>query len=136
MKKLFLFSLVAIFAFSCDFNDQPEPRDEGQTWSLVGFQEKVDGDLVYTAVQDSAYVYTLMPDGNFTKKIKNYTLEGTYEKKVVDNLTHYLFQYNTKNSVLIHSCDRDMEDYFINSDGHLAGTWDSCEGTKLFFRQR
>lgn len=48
-----------------------------------------------------AYVYVLRPYSNFTKKVGKYTLEGTFEKKVVDNLTHYIFQYDTNNSLLI-----------------------------------
>lgn len=132
MKRTLIFSLFALVAFSCDFNDQPEPKDEGQTWNLVGYQEMVDGNLEYTPVSDSTFSYSLRTDGTFIKKVGNYTVDGTYKTTSADNLTHYIFQFNSKNSLLIHSCDEGMEDYFINSQGELAGTWDSCDGTKLF----
>lgn len=133
MKNLSIFSLLAIIAFSCNFSELPEYKDGNQKWALAGYQVDLEGDLEYTSIQDSAYVYTMMPDGTFTKTVGEYELSGTYEESFSDGLTKYRFQYGTQQSLLIHSCSTDFEDYFINSKGQLTGTWDSCDGPKLYF---
>ena len=133
MKQFSIFALLAFLTFACDFNDQPEPRDESQKWALAGYQVNVLGEMEYTSIQDSAYIYSMMPDGSFTKTVGEYTLQGTYEQSISEGLTHYKFQYSTKNSLLVHSCTTDAEDYFINSKGQLTGTWDECDGPKLYF---
>lgn len=136
MKKFSIFALLTILAFSCDFNEMPELRDESQKWALAGYQVDVSGDLKYTSIQDSAYVYSLLPDGRFTKTVGEYKLEGTYEESVSDGLTRFKFIYTTKNSLLVHSCTPNAEDYFINSQGQLTGTWDACDGPKLYFDKK
>ena len=133
MKQFSIFALIALVAFSCDFNEMPELRDESQKWALAGYQVDISGDLEYTNIQDSAYVYALMPNGTFTKTVGDYKLEGKYEQSTSDGLTRYKFTYSATNSLLIHSCSSGTEDYFINSKGQLTGTWDECDGPKLYF---
>ncbi|WP_373396271.1 hypothetical protein V8V91_16475 [Algoriphagus halophilus] len=136
MKQSLIFAFLALIAFACDFNDMPEPRDETQKWALAGYQVEVSGDLEYTNIQDSAYVYSLLPDGSFSKKVGEYELKGTYEESFSDGLKRYKFMYTSKNSLLIHSCATSSEDYFINSKGQLTGTWDACDGPKLYFNKQ
>jgi len=133
MKNFSIFALLTFLAFSCDFNDVPELREESQKWALAGYQEDFLGDMKYTSIQDSAYVYALLPDGSFTKTVGQFKLEGTFEESFSNGLTRFKFLYTTKNSLLVHSCIPDVEDYFINSKGQLTGTWDACDGPKLFF---
>ncbi|MEN2280685.1 hypothetical protein AAGF08_01005 [Algoriphagus sp. SE2] len=136
MKKFSIFALLTLMVLSCNFNEMPELREESQIWSLVGYQVNISGDKKYTSIQDSAYVYSLLPDGSFTKTVGDYEIEGSYEKGLEDGLTRFKFFYSTKNSLLIHSCMQDEEDYFINSQGQLTGTWDACDGPKLFFDKK
>ncbi len=136
MKQFSIFAVLTFLALSCNFNEMPEQRDESQKWALAGYQVGVSGDLKYTSIKDSAYVYSLLPDGSFTKTVGEYKLEGSYEKSVSDGLTRFKFLYNTTNSLLVHSCTPDAEDYFINSKGQLAGTWDACDGPKLYFDKK
>ena len=133
MKQFSIIAVLTFLAFSCDFNDFPDIRNESQKWELAGYQVDDSGDFKYTSIKDSAYVYSMMPDGAFTKTVGEYKLEGTYKQSTSDGLTRYRFTYSTNNSLLIHSCEAGVEDYFINSRGQLTGTWDACDGPKLYF---
>lgn len=136
MKKISIFAFIAFVALSCNFNEIPELREESQNWVLAGYQVNISGDMKYTSIQDSAYVYSLLPDGSFTKTVGDFEIEGSYEKSFEDGLTRFKFLYTTKNSLLVHSCTVDSEDYFINSKGQLTGTWDACDGPKLYFDEQ
>lgn len=133
MKKYSIFALIAYLAFSCDFNEMTSPQDQSQKWNLVGYQEDVAGEMKYTSLQDSAYVYSLFPDGTFIKTVGENKLDGTYEQSFSEGLTRYTFKFAEDGDLLIHGCSSGSEEYFINSKGQLTGTWDSCDHPKLFF---
>ncbi len=133
MKHLILFLLLAVFAFSCDFNDYPDPVSGKQKWVIAGYQEGGVSNPSYISIRDSAYVYSLSSDGTFRKSIGKQSISGTYEERFEDGLRKFIFQYESANAQLIHSCSNDQEQYFLNSKGQLTGTWDACDGAKLYF---
>ncbi len=133
MKRAILFSLCAVFAFACDFNDQPAPRTAtSQEWTLSGYEE----DSLFVAVSDSTYIYTLNDDGTFNKKVGTFSLDGTFERSTTDGETLLTFDYKVSNSVIIHSCTPGKEEFFINESGQMEGTYDACNGIKLFFENK
>jgi len=133
MKNLILFLIFAVFAFSCDFNDYPEVRESDQKWVIAGYQKGEESNPSYITVRDSAYVYSLSSDGSFKKFIGNKRINGTYEERFEDGLVKFFFHYESADFDLIHSCTGDQEEYFLNSTGQLTGTWDACDGSKLYF---
>lgn len=133
MKNLILFLIFVAFAFSCDFNDYPEARESDQKWVIAGYQKGGESNPSYITVRDSAFVYSLSSDGTFSKSIGKKRISGTYEERFEDGLKKYLFQYESADAELIHSCTSDQEEYFLNSTGQLTGTWDACDGSKLYF---
>lgn len=135
MKQLFIFALISFFAFSCDFNDEPDPLNTAEQWKLAGYSIPFSKTPGIVAVQDSAYVYTLFATGEFTKKVGNNELKGTFEKGTLGDRTTITFNFVTPKNLLIHSCFQGREQYFIDVTGQMIGTWDSCDGTKLFFRK-
>jgi len=135
MKQLFIFGLIAFLAFSCDFNDEPNPLSTAEEWKLAGYSNSFSSNKGIVAVQDSAYVYTLFATGEFTKKVGNNELKGTFEKGTLGDRTTITFNFVTPKNLLIHSCFQGREQYFIDVTGQMIGTWDTCDGTKLFFRK-
>jgi len=133
MKNLITFLIFAVFAFSCDFDEQPEPRESVQKWVIAGYQKGGVSNPSYVTIQDSAYAYSLSSDGTFRKSIGEKSISGTYEEKFEEGLRKFHFQYENVDSELIHSCESDQEEYFLNSQGQLTGTWDACDGDKLYF---
>lgn len=133
MKNLVLVLIIAVFTFSCDFNDQPVPRESVQKWVIAGYQKGGLANSSYSIVRDSAYVYSLSSDGTFRKSIGKKWITGTYEERFEDGLKKFFFQYENADPQLIHSCKADQEEYFLNSQGQLTGTWDACDGSKLYF---
>lgn len=136
MKNLIPFLILAVFVFSCDFNEQPEPRESVQKWVIAGYQQGNVANSSYISVRDSAYVYSLFSDGAFRKSIGKQVITGTYEQRFEDGLERVIFQYESQDSPLIHSCSSDQEEYFLNSKGQLTGTWDGCDGVKLYFDKK
>lgn len=135
MKHLFIFALIAVFAFSCDFNDEPNPLSTAEEWKLAGYSNSFSSNKGIVAVQDSAFVYTLFATGEFTKKVGNNELSGTFEKGTLGDRTTITFNFLTPKNLLIHSCFQGKEQYFIDGSGQMIGTWDSCDGTKLYFKK-
>lgn len=136
MKNLIPFLILAVFAFSCDFNDDPEPRTGDQKWILAGYQDGRVPNPSYITIQDSSYTYALASDGTFRKSIGKQGIGGTYEERFEDGLRKFIFQFEDPDSALIHSCTNGRETYFLNSKGQLTGTWDACEGNKLYFNRQ
>ncbi len=135
MKQIFIFCLFAVFAFSCDFNDEPNPLSSAEQWKLAGYSNAFSSTPGFVNVQDSAFVYTLFATGEFTKTVGNNELSGTFEKgKLGDNAT-ITFNFATPKNILIHSCTQGKEQYFIDGTGQMIGTWDTCDGTKLYFKK-
>jgi hypothetical protein len=135
MKQLFIFALISFFAFSCDFNDEPDPLNTAEQWKLAGYSipfSKIPG---IVTVQDSAFVYTLFATGEFTKTVGKNELTGTFEKGTLADRTTITFNFLTPKNLLIHSCFQGKEQYFIDGSGQMIGTWDSCDGTKLYFNK-
>lgn len=135
MKHLFIFGLIAVFAFSCDFNDVPNPLSTAEEWKLAGYSNSFSSNPGIVSVQDSAFVYTLFATGEFTKKVGNNELTGTFEKGILGDRTTITFNFLTPKNLLIHSCFQGKEQYFIDGSGQMIGTWDSCDGTKLYFKK-
>lgn len=135
MKKLSIFALISFFAFSCDFNDEPNPLNTAEQWKLAGYSNSVSSNKGIVAVQDSAFVYTLFATGDFTKKVGNDELTGTFERGTLGDNTTITFNFVTPKNLLIHSCSQGKEQYFIDGSGQMIGTWDSCDGTKLYFKK-
>ncbi|REG87153.1 hypothetical protein [Algoriphagus antarcticus] len=133
MKNLILFLIFTVFACSCDFNDYPEPRESDQKWVIAGYQEGGISNPSYITVRDSAFVYSLSSDGTFRKSIGKKGISGTYEERLEDGLRKFLFHYESVDAHLIHGCKKDQEEYFLNSQGQLTGTWNACDGAKLYF---
>lgn len=133
MKNLIPFLILVVLAFSCDFNDYPDLVKEDQKWVIAGYQEGGLQNPSYISVRDSAYVYSLSPEGTFRKSIGKQAISGTYEERFQDGLKRIIFQYESADPQLIHSCTIDQEEYFLNSKGQLTGTWDACDGAKLYF---
>ena len=127
------FAMAAVLAFSCNFDENPEPGESNERWVLAGYQKGGETKSSYTSVRDSAYVYTLSSDGTFRKSIGKQGFIGTYEERFEDGLRKFIFQYETAADNEIHGCSSDQEIYFLNSQGQLTGTWDSCNGDKLYF---
>lgn len=135
MKHLFIFALIGFFAFSCDFNDEPNPLSTAEKWILAGYSNSFSSNKGFVAVQDSAFVYTLFVTGEFTKTVGKNELKGTFEKGTLGDRTTITFNFLTPKNLLIHSCFQGKEQYSIDGSGQMIGTWDSCDGTKLFFRK-
>lgn len=136
MKNLIFFLIFAVLAFSCDFNDYPEPRASNQKWVIAGYQAGGVSNPSYVSIRDSAYVYNFSADGTFRKSIGNQGIGGTYEERFEDGLSKFILQYESADAQLIHSCTEDQEEYFLNSKGQLTGTWDACDGAKLYFEKQ
>ncbi|PZX58303.1 hypothetical protein LV84_01507 [Algoriphagus ratkowskyi] len=136
MKNLILFFIFIATVFSCDFNDQPEPKESVLKWVIAGYQEGGVSNSSYTTVRDSSYVYFLSSNGTFRKTIGKKVITGSYSERFEDGLKKYLFEYESADAALIHSCNNDKEEYFLNSQGQLTGTWDACNGTKLYFNKQ
>lgn len=133
MKNFLIIAILSLFAFSCDFNDQPVLKNPNQEWDLSGY-EKASDDLV--AVSDSTYNYVLQPDGAFTKTVGKYTLNGTYKSSTIDGIQHFDFMYDVNKSLLIHSCLPDVEQFYVNNKGQMVGTWDACDGIRFYFNKK
>lgn len=133
MKNLIPFLILVVLALSCDFNDYPDLLEGNQKWVIAGYQSGGVSNSSYISVRDSAYVYSLSSDGTFRKSIGKEMISGTYEKRFVDGLKRIIFHYGSLDAQLIHSCTSDQEEYFLNSKGQLTGTWDACDGAKLYF---
>ncbi|MEB2783449.1 hypothetical protein [Algoriphagus persicinus] len=133
MKNLISFLILVVLALSCDFNDFPGLGKEDQKWVIAGYQQGGVSNPSYVSIRDSAYVYTLSTDGTFRKSIGKQRIGGTYRERFEDGLRKFLFQYEKSDAHLIHSCDEEQEEYFLNSKGQLTGTWDVCNGSKLYF---
>lgn len=135
MKQFVLLALISIFAFSCDFNDEPDPLSTAEQWKLAAYSNKLSSTPGIVSVQDSAFVYTLFSTGEFTKKVGNDELTGTFERGTLGDNTTITFNFVTPKNLLIHSCSQGKEQYFIDGSGQMIGTWDSCDGTKLYFKK-
>lgn len=135
MKQLAIFALISFFAFSCDFNDEPNPLNTAELWKLSGYSNSSSKTPGVVAVQDSAFVYTLFATGDFTKKVGENELTGTFERGTLGDNTTITFNFATAKNLLIHSCSQGKEQYFIDGSGQMIGTWDSCDGTKLYFKK-
>lgn len=133
LTSLLTFIIAALLAFSCNFDQNPEPLYGTQRWVLAGYQKGGETKSSYISVRDSAYVYTLSSDGTFRKSIGNRASNGTYKERFEDGLRKFILQYDTTDANEIHGCTSDQEIYFLNSQGQLTGTWDACNGDKLYF---
>ncbi|MEB2773933.1 hypothetical protein SYJ56_01355 [Algoriphagus sp. D3-2-R+10] len=136
MKNLISFLILVVIAFSCDFNDYPDLHEEDQKWVIAGYQEGGITNPKYIGVRDSSYVYSLSSDGTFRKSIGKERISGTYEERFEDGLKKFFFQYENADDQLIHSCNDVEEEFFLNSQGQLTGTWDACDGAKLYFNKQ
>lgn len=137
MKNLVLIAIIALFTVSCDFNDQPENINRAQEWRLSAYEVlKSNDQSELVSVSDSTYNYTLEYDGKFVKTVGKHKLEGTYETSIIDGIEHFDFSYNVKNSLLIHSCLPDVEQFYINKQGQMVGTWEACDGVRFYFDKR
>lgn len=135
MKQLVLHAIISIFAFSCDFNDEPDPLNTAEQWKLAAYSNKLSSTPGIVTVQDSAFVYTLFSTGEFTKTVGQNELSGTFEKGVLGGNTTITFNFATSKNLLIHSCTQGQEQYFIDGSGQMIGTWDTCDGSKLYFKK-
>lgn len=133
MKQLVLLALISFFAFSCDFNDEPDPLNTAEQWKLAAYSNKLSATPGIVTVQDSAFVYTLFSTGEFTKTVGQNELTGTFKRGVLGDSKTIAFTYETPKNLLIHSCSPGKEQYFIDASGQMIGTWDTCNGTKLYF---
>lgn len=136
MKYLITFLIFAVFAFSCDFDDQPVSGEHVQKWVIAGYQPGDNSNSNYITVRDSAFSYSLLPDGTVRKSMGNQAISGTYEERFEDGLRKFLFHYESGDVALIHGCNDAQEEYFLNSQGQLTGTWDACDGAKLYFNKQ
>lgn len=135
MKQLFIFALISFFAFSCDFNDEPNPLNTAEQWKLAAYSNKLSSTPGIVTVQDSAFVYTLFATGAFTKTVGKNELTGTFEKGTLGDRATITFNFATAKNLLIHSCMPGKEQYFIDGSGQMIGTWDTCDGSKLYFKK-
>ena len=135
MKQLSIFALISFFACSCNFGDEPDPLKTAELWKLAGYSNPFSSTPGIVGVQDSAYVYTLFATGEFTKMVGKNEIKGTFEKGTLGDRTTVTFNFATPKNLLIHSCTQGKEQYYIDGSGQMIGTWDICDGAKLYFKK-
>jgi hypothetical protein len=134
MKKELVFALVlGLGVFSCKESEEPITQSSLQ-YFLVGIQPSWSPNMDFTPISDSLYYYQFNDDGTFLKRVGDQTAKGTFKDPEIDDFEGILLTFEDQDSDLIHSCFRGEEYLTSLGNNELAGTWEACDGPKLFFK--
>ncbi|MFT4858016.1 MAG: hypothetical protein ACI8YP_001878 [Algoriphagus sp.] len=134
MKKELVFALVlGLGVFSCKESEEPITQSSLQ-YFLVGIQPSWSPNMDFTPISDSLYYYQFNDDGTFLKRVGAQTAKGTFKDPEIDDFEGIALTFEDQDSDLIHSCFRGEEYLTSLGNNELAGTWEACDGPKLFFK--
>jgi hypothetical protein len=132
-KELILVFIFAVVFFSCKESEEPITQGSLQ-YFLVGIQPSWSPNMDFTPISDSLYYYQFNDDGTFLKRVGDQTAKGTFKDPEIDDFEAIALTFEDQDSDLIHSCFRGEEYLTSLGNNELAGTWEACDGPKLFFK--
>ncbi|MCS5490951.1 hypothetical protein [Algoriphagus limi] len=144
MKKLFGALFFLLVVLSCQDDTDPLDPIFDREWIFSGYQSSSVPNPTFYPISDSLYTYRFKSNGDFTKFIGNYELNGSFQiiEDQVNQREYLTLEYDQQSYQLhrdadgfglIHSCEAGSETLFFEDPETLIGSWSACDGPVLFF---